>query len=127
VSELNSIRISSGAADRDIRIFVRHLSDSLFAFPNPFGFNRDQAMIFYYLQRSARITLRIYDPFGNEVRTWHFRQNEPGAESGDNVVYWDGRNNQGHRVASGIYVVQVVGLLHTGIDFSSTYRLGVVW
>jgi hypothetical protein len=126
-AEQDSIRISSGDADTVIGIYVSHLSDSLFAFPNPFGFNRDRTLISYYLQRSAPVAITIYDPFGNEVWSRHFRQNEPGANSGDNVVYWDGTNTRGHRVANGVYVIQVLGELHTGVDFKSTYRIGVIW
>ena len=33
----------------------------------------------------------------------------------------------GKRVASGIYLIQVLGELHTGLDFRSLYRVGVVW
>jgi len=127
-SEQDSIRVSSGNADTVFGIYVSHLSDSLFAFPNPFGsINRDRALISYYLQRSTSITLTIYDPFGNEVWSRHFSQGEPGAQSGDNTVYWDGTNNKRRRVASGIYVIQLLGTLHTGIESRSTYRIGVVW
>jgi len=127
-AEQDSIRVSSGAADTVIGIYVSHLSDSLFAFPNPFGsINRDRTLISYYLQRSSSITMTIYDPFGNKVWTRRFNQGEPGAQSGDNVVYWDGTNDRGRRVASGIYVIQVLGSLHTGIESKSTYRIGVVW
>jgi hypothetical protein len=126
-AEQDSIRITSGDADTVIGIYVSHLSDSLFAFPNPFGFNKDLTLISYYLQRSMPITLTIYDPFGNQVWSRRFRQNEAGAKSGDNVVYWDGRNNRGHRVANGIYVIEVLGELHTGVDYKSTYRIGVIW
>jgi hypothetical protein len=127
-SEQDSIRVSSGDADTVFGIYISHLSDSLFAFPNPFGsINRDRTLISYYLQRSTSITLTIYDPFGNEVWSRHFSQGEPGAQSGDNVVYWDGRNSKGRRVASGIYVIQLLGTLHTGIESRSTYRVGVVW
>jgi hypothetical protein len=125
--EQDSVHISSGDADTTIGIYINHLSDSLFAFPNPFGWNQDRTLISYYLQRSAPVDLAIYDPFGNEVWTQHYRQNEPGAKSGDNRVYWNGRNNQGRRVASGVYVINVVARLHTGIDTNAAYRIGVVW
>jgi flagellar hook assembly protein FlgD len=46
---------------------------------------------------------------------------------GDNTVYWDGRNNKGRRVASGVYLIQVLGRTGTVIDFKSLYRVGVVW
>ncbi len=127
-SELDSIRISSGDADTVIPIYVRHLSDSLFAYPNPFGsINRDRTQIFYSLHRASSVRVTIYDPFGNEVWTRRYNQGEPGGMFGDNTVYWDGTNKKGQHVASGVYLIQVLGLLHTGVDFRSLYRVGVVW
>jgi hypothetical protein len=126
-SELDSIRVMSGIADTVIDIYVSHPSDSLFAFPNPFGFNRDRTQICYYLPNSQPITVTIYDPFGNEVRSWRFNPGDQGARAGDNFVFWDGRNTQGRRVANGIYVIKVIGEVHTGISFKSSYRVGVIW
>jgi hypothetical protein len=127
-SEQDSIRISAGDADTVIGIYVRHLSDSLFAFPNPFGsINRDRTQIFYSLHRASSVRVTIYDPFGNEVWVRRYNRNEPGGLFGDNTVYWDGTNNKGQRVANGIYLIQVLGTINTGIDFKSLYRIGVVW
>lgn len=127
-SEQDSIRISSGEADTVIGIYVRHLSDSLFAFPNPFGsINRDRTLIHYSLHRASSVRVTIYDPFGNEVWARRYKQGEPGGMFGDNTIYWDGTNNKGQRVASGIYLIQVLGTLNTGIDYQSLYRVGVVW
>lgn len=103
------------------------LDGGVVVFPNPFGFNQDRCEITYYLQRSSPIDITIYDTFGNTVRTWSARAGEEGALSGVNRVYWDGRNDRGRRVASGIYVVQLVGELHTGTTFNSTQRIGVAW
>ena len=127
-SEQDSIRISSGETDTVIGIYVRHLSDRLFAFPNPFGsINRDRTLIHYFLHRASSVRVTIYDPFGNEVWARRYNQGEPGGMFGDNTVYWDGRNNKGQRVASGIYLIQVLGSRNTGIDYKSLYRIGVVW
>jgi hypothetical protein len=127
-SELDSIRIESGHADTVIGIYVSHLSDSLFAFPNPFGsVNSDKTLIFYSLHRASSVRVTIYDPFGNEVWARSFNRGEPGGMLGDNTVYWDGTNKKGQRVASGVYLIQVLGTLNTGIDFKSLYRVGVVW
>lgn len=127
-SEQDSIRITSDNAIAVIGIYVKHLSDSLFAFPNPFGsINQDRTLIFYSLQKAVSVKVRIYDPFGNRVWTRSFSQGEPGAQFGDNTIYWDGTNNKGKRVASGIYVIQVLGTTTTSIDFRSLYRVGVVW
>ncbi|HTW90591.1 MAG TPA: FlgD immunoglobulin-like domain containing protein [bacterium] len=127
-SEQDSIRISSGGVSITIGIYVRHLSDSLFAFPNPFGsVNRDRTEIFYSLQQASSVRVTIYDLFGNEVWARHFDQGGPGGMLGDNTVYWDGTNNRGLRVASGVYLIQVLGTLNTGISFKNLYRVGVVW
>jgi len=128
-SEQDSILITSGNARAVIGIFVKHLSDSLFAFPNPFGSisPEPRTLIFYSLRKAVSVKVRIYDPFGNKVWTRSYNQGEPGAQFGDNTVYWDGTNNKGHRVASGIYVIQVLGTTTTSVDFKSLYRVGVVW
>ncbi len=131
-AEFDTIRIISGAVESLIGIYV-DIPDSavmlgkIVAFPNPFGFNRDAAEIVYYLNRSGAVDVRIFDPFGNEVVDWRFAAGEPGARAGINRLMWNGRNRNGRRVASGVYVVQVIGQLHTGTVFRSTYRLGVVW
>lgn len=96
-------------------------------FPNPFGFNKDQVEISYYLQRSCNVNVRIYDPFGNEVISRDCRQGAEGGEEGVNRVYWDGRNSKGRRVANGVYLVEVVGSVHTGSIFKNAQRIGVVW
>jgi hypothetical protein len=129
-SEQDSIRISSGGADTVIGIYVKHLSDSLFAFPNPFGNipgSLGRTQMFYSLHRTSSVRLTIYDPFGNKIWTRSYVSGEPGAMLGDNTVYWDGTNNKGQRVASSVYLIQVLGRTGTVIDFKSLYRVGVVW
>jgi hypothetical protein len=129
-SEQDSIRISSGNADTVVGVYVKHLSDSLFAFPNPFGNvpgSLGRTQILYSLHRASSVKLTVYDPFGNKIWTRSYVSGEPGATLGDNTVYWDGTNNKGQRVASGIYVIQVLGRTGTVIDFKSLYRVGVVW
>lgn len=134
-AEFDTIRISSGLADTLISIFVAIPDSSvmkgkLIAWPNPFGNpseSRTLTTFAYNLPFATDVTLLIYDPFGNEILTRRYSRNERGAQSGVNQVTWDGRNSQGRLVASGIYVVQVVGQMHTGITFRASTRVGVVW
>lgn len=131
-SELDTIKISSGEAEEFVEIYIKIpdkevMLGNIIAFPNPFGFNRDATEICYYLPKSAPIDFRIYDPFGNEVISRQFRPGEEGAKAGVNRVVWNGRNKEGRRVATGVYVVQIVGELHTAIVEKKTYRIGVVW
>uniref|UniRef100_A0A7C4GFB0 FlgD/Vpr Ig-like domain-containing protein n=1 Tax=candidate division WOR-3 bacterium TaxID=2052148 RepID=A0A7C4GFB0_UNCW3 len=131
-AEHDTVRVNAGIVDSFVGIYVQ-IPDSVvmkggvIAVPNPFGFNRQGCEIYYYLQRSAPMTVAIYDPFGNEVITWRFSQGQPGALSGVNRIVWDGRNRHGRRVANGIYVVHVLGQLHTGTTFNNTCRIGVAW
>ncbi len=133
MAEQDSVRITSGSASATIGIYV-DITDSavmngrVISFPNPFGLDHQSTEISYYLQSSSDITLNIYDPFGNTVWSRKFRRGEDGARAGLNRrIYWDGRNQRGHRVASGIYVLEVVGDVFTGTTFKSHYRIGVVW
>ena len=133
MAEQDSVRITSGSASATIGIYV-DITDSAvmngraIAFPNPFGLDHQSTEISYYLQSSSDITLNIYDPFGNTVWSRKFRRGEDGARAGLNRrIYWDGRNQRGYRVASGIYVLEVVGDVFTGTTFKSHYRIGVVW
>ncbi len=131
-AEHDSIRIWSGNADTTIGIYV-DIPDSaimqgrIVAFPNPFGFNRDACEITYYLTQSSPLRVMIHDAFGNEVVSWRLRQGEAGARVGVNRIYWNGFNKQGRRVANGVYVLTILGEIHTGTTFNETYRIGVLW
>ncbi len=124
--EFDTIMVSSGTAESSVVIYVK--SDTgFYAVPNPFGFNSDAVAVYYTLPRDCPIELRIFDPFGNEVYYEKFLAGRNGGKAGRNRVIWNGRNLQHRRVASGIYVVQILGEMHTGIIVKKSYRLGVVW
>lgn len=131
-AENDSIRIYSGNADTLIGIYVdipdsSVMAGEIIAFPNPFGFNRDACEISYYLTQSSPLSVMIHDAFGNEVITWRIRQGDEGAKTGLNRIYWNGFNKRGRRVANGVYVLTVLGELHTGTTFNQSYRIGVLW
>jgi len=66
------------------------------AYPNPFG---DRARIDYTIPSNGRVQLHIYDSSGSLVRTL-----VRGWESaGKHMEYWDGNDDHGREVASGIY------------------------
>ena len=69
-------------------------------FPNPFNGN---TVIRYRLPAAQLVTLVIYDIQGRQVKTlMHQKQ-----EAGWHAVQWDGKNQQGQRVSSGIYFYQL--------------------
>ncbi len=76
-------------------------SELLANYPNPFN---PETWIPYRLAKAAEVTLDIYDTNGSLVRTIDVGF-KPAAvyESRASAIYWDGRNNYGERVASGVY------------------------
>jgi len=71
-------------------------------YPNPFN---PTTRISYQLPRDTRVTLKIYNLKGEEVRTL-FDGHRP---AGRYEVEWNAQNNFGARVASGIYLYQLKG------------------
>ncbi|MBI1930761.1 T9SS type A sorting domain-containing protein [Candidatus Poribacteria bacterium] len=70
-------------------------------YPNPFN---PETWIPYRLAEDALVTLTIYDMAGKMVRTIPIGQKHAAVyESRDKAIYWDGRNDSGERVASGVY------------------------
>ena len=79
------------------------------SYPNPFTAKTEIA---YHLPRHATVLLRIYSMTGRLVQTLV----DAKQAAGRHMVSWDGRDRQGRRVASGVYLYQldVEGRLHTG-------------
>jgi hypothetical protein len=65
-------------------------------YPNPFN---PTTMISYRLASSSVVSLKIYDLLGQQVATLASGLRQPGAYS----VQWDGRNDRGEQVSSGVY------------------------
>ena len=65
-------------------------------FPNPFG---PSTTIGFRLPERTDVLLRVYDASGRMVRTLMNGAIEPGAHT----VTWDGRNDGGEAVGSGVY------------------------
>ena len=85
-------------------------------FPNPFN---PETWIPYQLEKSADVVLQIYDTSGRMVRTLDLGFKPQGFYmTRSTAAYWDGRNNIGEHVASGIYFYS----LHTP-DFSATRKM----
>ena len=70
-------------------------------YPNPFN---PETWIPYQLEKPAKVALAIYDMKGQTVRTLEVGH-QPAAvyQSRDRAAYWDGRNQRGETVASGVY------------------------
>ncbi|MDE0635685.1 MAG: T9SS type A sorting domain-containing protein [Candidatus Poribacteria bacterium] len=70
-------------------------------YPNPFN---PETWIPYQLANSADVTLRIYSADGQLVRTLALGNQSPGIyQNRSRAAYWDGKNEFGEPVASGVY------------------------
>jgi len=69
-------------------------------YPNPFN---PTTIIPYDLPEASKVSLKIYNILGQEVYNWNFRLQEAGKYQ----VAWDGTNNQGVPVGSGLYFVKL--------------------
>ena len=70
-------------------------------YPNPFN---PETWIPYRLAEDAFVTLTIYDSSGRMVRTLDVGHRAAASyESRAKAIYWDGRNEFGEQVASGVY------------------------
>ena len=85
-------------------------------YPNPFN---PETWIPYQLAESAEVTLTIYDMNGVIVRRLALGHQIAGMyTSRTRAAYWDGRNQLGEPVASGLYFYTL-----TANDFTTTRRM----
>ena len=85
-------------------------------FPNPFN---PETWIPYQLAKPAEVTLTIYDIRGIVVRRLQLGYQAAGFyQSRSRAIHWDGRNNIGEKVASGVYFYTL-----TAGEFTATQKL----
>lgn len=68
--------------------------------PNPFD---KETTIIYSLEKNSKALIIIYDISGKKIKT--LKDSE--LISGDHSVTWDGTNDSGHRINSGIYFCKI--------------------
>jgi len=81
--------------------------------PNPFN---PSTQIMFELQESKSVTLRVFDAKGAKVATLFDGQ----ASGGSTTVRWNGRDQAGRSVPSGVYFYRLEG---EGIDFGGRMAL----
>ena len=85
-------------------------------YPNPFN---PETWIPYQLAEAAEVTVHIYAVSGALIRTLALGHQTPGVyQSRSRAVYWDGKNEVGESVASGIYFYTL-----TAGDFTATRKM----
>jgi len=69
-------------------------------FPNPFN---SDTIILYEIPKSNSVKLTIYNPLGQRVRTLLNKWQTAGRYQ----LIWDGKDDKGQSVASGVYIYQI--------------------
>lgn len=105
-------------------IVLKHLMETLTPkktgllpnYPNPFN---PETWIPYQLPKPADVTVTIYSVNGTLVRTLSFGYQPAGIyQNRSRAAYWDGRNELGEPVASGVYFYTL-----TAGEFSATRKM----
>ena len=74
-------------------------------YPNPFN---PETWIPYELAEAAEVEIRVYDIKGSLVKTLDLGYKQQGFyTTKDKAAYWDGRNEVGEEVTSGVYFCQL--------------------
>lgn len=69
-------------------------------YPNPFN---PTTNIRYQLPKPSEVVLKIFNILGQEVRTVVYEKQSAGVKT----VKWDGKNNSGQKVSTGIYIYRL--------------------
>ena len=87
--------------------------------PNPFVVSANgETSISFELAQPETVSIHVFDMLGHEVRTLIDGE---GRAAGHNTVSWNGEDNAGHVVSSGLYYYQLVTP-----DFTKTVKMQVV-
>jgi len=99
---------------------IQVVDDSLLQnFPNPFN---PETWIPYQLAEPSDVQIRIFNASGQLVRTLSLGYQRAGVYSDrTQAAYWDGRDDAGERVSSGVYFYTI----RAG-DFSATRKMLIV-
>ena len=76
-------------------------NENVYAYPNPFNPDRESATFRFSLSTSAVVTVKLYDTAGRQVIT--LTDGEYIEAEVEQSLMWDGRNDNGGKVANGVY------------------------
>ncbi|MFO7444901.1 MAG: T9SS type A sorting domain-containing protein, partial [Ignavibacteriaceae bacterium] len=82
--------------------------------PNPFN---PDTRIEFYISNAAMVTLKVYDILGSEIAVLVNDERTPGRYT----AYWNGKNNYGQTVSSGVYLYRI-----TAGNYIETRKMNLV-
>ena len=98
------------------RVLTPNKTALLANYPNPFN---PETWIPYQLSKAADVTISIYAADGSVVRTLSLGHRDVGTyKNRSQAAYWDGKNEMGESVASGVYFYTLIAG-----NFSATRKM----
>jgi len=104
-----TIKVAIGSSNEPVLIDALYMN-----FPNPFN---PSTTIRYSLKELKHVSLVVYNSLGQEVR----KLVDTSQNTGIHTVVWDGKNDSGQKVSSGVYLYR----LKAG-SFVQTHRMMLV-
>jgi hypothetical protein len=86
------------------------------AFPNPF---RETVSLSYTLETRAAVRISVYDLHGKIVRKYDVQDNG----TGDQLVEWNGCDENGNQLPSGIYFARIEALAADGTKITGNTKI----
>ncbi|NOY87787.1 MAG: hypothetical protein GXO93_00140 [FCB group bacterium] len=83
------------------------LKNSFIIETNPFNPDEAPVRFSYELPKAEKVEFRIFTLTGEEVFAHDYSANTPGGIAGENIIEWDGRNNDGVMVFNGVYIASI--------------------
>jgi hypothetical protein len=85
-------------------------------YPNPFN---PSTTVEYQLPASSRVSVKIFDLLGHEIRTLTSGEQKAGYYR----VVWDGKDNLGQQVASAVYFYRIQATSNDNRSFTTTRKM----
>jgi len=102
--DITELRLNGGRLDLAIQNLPKSFA-LMQNYPNPFN---PETWIPYQLSKSAEVAIAIYNMNGQMVKRLELGNRVPGSYvDKSKAAYWDGTNEWGERVASGVYFYQL--------------------
>ena len=100
LSDADARAIPADIMDRSLELRTQKAYQLWQNSPNPFN---SETSIRYYLPEAGKVTLEVWDVLGRRVR----RLVDGHQRAGYHTVRWDGRDELGNEVSSGIYLYRI--------------------
>ncbi len=86
-----------------------NFEESVMAYPNPVIAGRQNVKIKFYLEKDAKVTIKIFTPTGKLVKTLVDGEVYSGGKlyDGEDAIVWDCTNENGRIVVVGTYIIYV--------------------